>query len=272
MSDQMITSRDNALVKRARSIRDGKIHDQIFIEGLRLAEEAQQALSVEGIKDALYTERIAQDERGSNLLEKLKRDGLRTTLVSESVFASISSMKTPQGIVLLASRPRTVRGELLRNLNETPLIVVMHRINNPSNAGAILRTAEAAEASGAILTEGTTNIFSPKALRGAMGSSFRLPLWTGASFDEALSFCQKHSIRTISTDLKAERTHTEIGWTQPSAFIVGEEATGLNSNEIAAADASVRIPMRATVESLNVAVAAGVILYEAARQRAAGGR
>jgi TrmH family RNA methyltransferase len=225
---------------------------------------------VNEISDIIYTERIAESERSAGLIEELKKAGCRVSLFSETVFASISSMKTPQGIVLLASRPRTEKNLLLRETSEAPLIVIMHRINNPSNAGAILRTAEAAGASGAILTEGTTNIFAPKALRGAMGASFRLPLWTGASFEEALSFCREQGVRTVSTDLSAELTHTEIDWTLPSAFIVGEEAAGLGSVEIAAADESVRIPMRATVESLNVAVAAGVILYEAARQRAVG--
>lgn len=131
-----------------------------------------------------------------------------------------------------------------------------------------MRTVEAAGASGVILTEGTTDIFSPKALRGAMGSSFRLPLWTGASFDEAIDFCRERGIRTVCTDIRAERVHTEIDWTAASALIVGPEATGLEKTEIALADESLRIPMHAPVESLNVAVATGIVLYEAARQRA----
>jgi TrmH family RNA methyltransferase len=268
MSEPVITSRDNSLVKHARAVRQGKIREQIFIEGLRLCEEAATALSVDSIKDVIYTERFAQDKRGAGLLKPLMSECKRATLVSEAVFASISDTKTPQGIVLLASRPDTQVGALLKSSKETPLLVVLHKINNPSNAGAILRTVEAAGATGVILTEGTTDIFSPKALRGAMGSSFRLPLWTGASFDEALAFCRDKSIRTICADLEAERAHTLIDWTVPSALIVGAEATGLERAEIAMADETLKIPMRSPVESLNVAVATGVVLYEAARQRA----
>jgi TrmH family RNA methyltransferase len=143
----------------------------------------------------------------------------------------------------------------------------MHRINNPSNAGAVLRTAEAAGACGAILTEGTTDIFSPKALRGAMGSSFRLPLWTNAPFQEALAWCKEQGINTICADLRAGRAHTEIDWTQPSALVVGAESTGLTTEEMGDTVEAVRIPMHAPVESLNVAVAAAIALYEAARQR-----
>jgi TrmH family RNA methyltransferase len=267
MSEPVITSRDNSLVKHARAVREGKIREQIFVEGLRLCEEAADALSVDGILDIIYTERFAQDERGASLLQALTSEGKRAALVTEAVFASISDTKTPQGIVLLASRPNTERSALLKSSDELPLLVVLHKINNPSNAGAILRTVEAAGATGAILTEGSTDIFSPRALRGAMGSSFRLPLWTGASFDEALAFCTEQGIRTICTDLGAERAHTEIDWTLPSALIVGAEASGLERVEIAMADETLKIPMRAPVESLNVAVAVGIVLYEAVRQR-----
>jgi TrmH family RNA methyltransferase len=272
MSEPVITSRDNSLVKHARAVREGKFREQIFIEGLRLCEEAAEALIADGIKDVICTERFAQDQRGAGLLKALTSAGKRAALVSEAVFASISDTKTPQGIVLLASRPNTNRSALLKSPDELPLLVVLHKISNPSNAGAILRTMEAAGAKGVILTEGSTDIFSPRALRGAMGSSFRLPIWTGASFDEALAFCREQGIRTICTDLRAERAHTEIDWTTASALIVGAEATGLERTEIAMADEALKIPMRAPVESLNVAVAVGIVLYEAARQRAVGGK
>jgi TrmH family RNA methyltransferase len=268
MSEPAITSRDNSLVKHARAVRQGKVREQIFIEGLRLCEEAAKALSVDSIMDAIYTDRFAQYERGARLLQALAGEGKRMALVSEAVFASISDTKTPQGIVLLASRPNTDASALLKSSDEIPLLVILHKINNPSNAGAILRTVEAAGATGVILTKGATDIFSPKALRGAMGSSFRLPLWTGASFDEALAFCVEQRIRTICADLEAERAHTLIDWTLPSALVVGAEATGLERAEILRADETLKIPMRAPVESLNVAVAAGIVLYEAARQRA----
>ena len=270
MNEKIITSRDNALVKHARAVRDGKDLEQIFIEGLRLCEEASQALGRDEITDLIYTERIGGGERGARLLQALKTFSPRTIVVSETVFASISDTKNPQGIVLLASRPDTQQSRLVNSSGEAHLIVMLHRINNPSNAGAILRTAEAAGATSAILTEGTTDIFSPKALRGAMGSSLRLPLWTAASFEKALAWCKKEGIHTISADARARRAHTEIDWTQPSALIVGAESSGLTTEELAQADEALRIPMRSPVESLNVAVASAIVLYEAARQRTVG--
>jgi TrmH family RNA methyltransferase len=264
----MITSRDNQVARRARAARDGRERDLIFVEGLRLCEEAAGADLL--IEDVLYTEDFWQDQRGRALLEKIGARHARVSLVSDSVLASVSDTRTPQGVALVARRPRTGPDRLAAS-GQAALIAVLHCVSNPANAGAILRAAEAAGATGAVATLGTTDIFSPKALRGAMGSSFRLPLWTGAPLSEVYRWCAEHGIRTVCADTRARLAHTEINWLAPSAIITGGEGGGLTPQEIAAADVCVRIPMRAPVESLNVAVACAVILYEAARQRDRGG-
>ncbi|HEY0003586.1 MAG TPA: RNA methyltransferase [Pyrinomonadaceae bacterium] len=261
---KIVTSRDNQLVKQARAVRDGKALEQIFVEGLRLCEEAARS-SVE-IEDVLHTERLAHDERGLRLLQELKQKNARLTQVSEPLMLSLSDTKTPQGIIVLARRPRTEAPPSTVD-GQTPLVLIMHRLNNPANAGAILRTAEAAGATLVVTTAGSTDIFSPRALRGAMGSSFRLPLWTNARFEEVINWCSAHKIKTACADALAERTWTEIDWTRARALIVGTEASGLTEEEILAADEAVRIPMLGEVESLNVAVASAILLYEAARQR-----
>jgi TrmH family RNA methyltransferase len=143
----------------------------------------------------------------------------------------------------------------------------MHRVNNPSNAGAMLRVADAAGATGAVATGGSTDLFSPKSLRGSMGSAFRLPLWTGPTLQEVSAWCEARGVRPVAAATDAPQTHTTLDWTGPRAIIVGPEAGGLTPEETRAAAERVRIPMRAPVESLNVAVALGVLLYEAARQR-----
>lgn len=270
MTEIVITSRDNALARRARAIREGRIEGQIFIEGWRLSlEAARAALPIDKV---ICTERFAHDERGQTLFPLLGKARDRLALVSEGVFSSLSDTKSPQGVIMLASRPHTGRAALEQKSAEPPLVVIMHQLNNPSNTGAILRTAEAAGTTGAATTAETTDLFSPKALRGAMGSSFRLPLWVGASFEELLNWCKRHGIRSVGSDLRATRTYTEIDWLRPSALIIGTESTGLSEAEAAMLDERVRIPMRAPVESLNAAVASSVILYEAARQRAGGSR
>jgi TrmH family RNA methyltransferase len=263
----MITSRQNPLIQHARAASKGASKDTLFIEGLRLCEEAARSARLD-CTDVLYTEKFADDERAAQLLDDLRRCNPRFTLVGESILVSLGDTKTPQGIVLLARRFATDRAAFEKSLRADPLIVALHRINNPANAGAMLRVAEAAGATGVVATSGTTDLLSPKALRGAMGSSFRLPLWTNADFAEVISWCAARGIRTVSADLAATQTHTELSWTGAHAVLLGEEGAGLDQAEIRAADERIRIPMQPPVESLNVAVALAVILYEAARQRA----
>jgi len=260
-----ISSRDNPLLRQARSVRDGKTDGLIFVEGLRLAEEAlNSGLEIEAV---IYSDEISEKERAARFLDSVASVCNRVASVSESLLATISYTKTPQGIILLAKQPESgkARLELLAGLS--PLLVMMHGINNPVNVGAIMRSAEAAGATGVITTGNTADPFSPKSLRGAMGSAFRLPIWRGATYYDALSWCAVHNIQTVCADVKARNLYTDIDWTTPRALILGPESTGLSPEEVAAADEAVRIGMHGEVESLNVGVAAGILLYEAARQR-----
>ena len=263
----MITSRDNSLLRRARAVRDGKIQDLIFVEGLRLCAEALRSeLPIDAV---IFSEEIARKEKAARLLEELGQVCERLAAVSEKLLASISYTKTPQGIVLLASRPMMDGASFKSSQPARPLLVIMHGTNNPVNVGAILRTAEAAGVSGAITTKHTSDPFSPKALRGAMGSAFRLPVWTETTYADVLGWCEERGIETVCADVQGSTRYTDIDWTGPSALIVGPESTGLTTAEISVANTVVKIPMHGQVESLNVAMAASIVLYEAARQRAA---
>jgi TrmH family RNA methyltransferase len=259
-----ITSRDNSLLQLARSVRDGKTTELVFVEGMRLCEEAlRSGLRIHAL---LVSDELAAKDKARDLVVALETSAERAGLISEKLLASISYTKTPQGIVVLAARPKTGE-EHFAARQANALVVIMHRINNPVNVGAILRTAEAAGATGAIATRSTADPFSPKALRGAMGAAFRLPVWFGPEFDEAVSWCSRAGVQTVCADVHATPSYEQIDWKKPSALIVGPESSGLSPVEIASADASVRIPMQAEAESLNVAVATGVLLYEAVRQR-----
>ena len=260
-----ITSRDNSLLRHVRAVRDGRVDDQIFVEGMRLCEEAlTSGLRIHAV---VFSDEIAQKQKASELIERLCPASDRLVSVSEKLLAYISYSKTSQGILLLASRPDTSEEQLANKQVDPSLIVVMHRITNPVNVGAILRTSEATGATGAIATENATDPFSPKALRGAMGAAFRLPIWYRPTYAEALDWCAQRGIKTVCADINGRKNYTKLDWTGPRALILGPETSGLSPAEIAAADDAVRIPMREPVESLNVSVAAGVLLYEAARQR-----
>ncbi|HKR60183.1 MAG TPA: RNA methyltransferase [Pyrinomonadaceae bacterium] len=261
----MITSRDNSLLRLARAVRDGKEDGLIFVEGLRLCEEA--ASSGLTIQAVIYSNEIARKERAATLLAELSKKCDRLGEVSESLLSTISYTKTPQGMIVLAERPESSKEVLWPRKSEPDLLVILDGINNPVNVGAILRSAEAAGATGVITSGNSSDPFSPKALRGAMGSAFRLPIWSGATYDEALSWCEEHKIKTVGADLSATKLHTDIDWNGPRALVVGTESTGLSPEQVRMTDEAVKIPMLGEVESLNVSVAAAILLYEANRQR-----
>src|ERR1041385_6825253 len=175
-----ITSRDNSLLRQVRAVRDGKIEEQIYVEGLRLCEEALRSqLEIEAV---VVSEELLRKERVAGVIEELSRASKRFASVSEKLLESVSYTKTPQGIVMLARRPEA--SEL--QLGSKPLLVVLHQITNPVNVVAILRSSEAAGAAGVITTKNTSDPFSPKSLRGAMGSAVRLPIWSGPAYTETI--------------------------------------------------------------------------------------
>ncbi len=262
-----ISSRDNQRIKRAAKVRDSLIKSAIFVEGLRLAEEVLR--SNLKISDFYFTESFAQTTRGQEFLKKV--ENFNPAEVSEKVFNNLSDTKNSQGVILICEKPDTnknsIESALAADSIEFPLIVLLHQINNPSNLGAILRTCEAVGASGVILTKNSTDVFSPKALRGAMGASLRLPIWSNADFSDVLSWAKKVDLISVCADVNAEKSYLETDWRKPRLLIFGSEAHGLSLEERSAIDESLVIPMDNQVESLNLAVSSGVILYEAKRQR-----
>lgn len=262
-----IESRDNQKIKQARRVRDGKIEDLIFAEGLRLAEEVLRSrLSVAEI---FVSASFAENRRGKDFLEDISARCSQIFRVSDTVFDSLTDTKNSQGVVVIARKPETGKESIEANLfkeNQTPLVLLLHRIGNPSNLGAILRTAEAADASGVITTRDSADAFSPKSLRGAMGAAFRLPLWANANFSDAAAWARRRGLISIAADVKAEKSYLEIDWNEPRLLIFGSEAHGLNEIETAEIDEILKIPMANDVESLNLAVSAGIILFEARRR------
>lgn len=262
-----ISSRENRRIIHAGKVRDSLIKNQIFVEGLRLAEEVLR--SQLKISDVYFTDIFSKNERGQDFLRKV--ENYHPTEVSEKVFNSLSDTKNPQGIVLICEKPETNREifeiGLESRSHKIPLVVLLHKTNNPANQGAILRTCEAVGVSGVILTKNSVDVFSPKALRGAMGASLRIPIWTNADFFEVLSWAKEKNLISVCADVTAKKSYLEIDWKKPRLLIFGSEAHGLNASERSAIDESLIIPMENQVESLNLAVSCGVILYEARRQR-----
>ena len=256
-----IRSRSNPLVRRLRALKERAGGELMLLEGPKLLAEA--LASGVGIVEAAASPRLVREE-WSGLAAALRDRDIPVRLVDESVLASLSEVETSQGILALARRPSFDEARIYR---ETPLVVVAAGIQNPGNLGALLRTAEAAGATGAYLTDGSADPFSWKALRGSMGSAFRLPHRRRIAAAEALGRLEARGVRVVAADARAVRAYDDADLRGPVALLFGSEGSGLAPELAARADDAVAIPMAAGAESLNVSVAAAVLLFEAARQR-----
>ncbi len=264
---EKITSRDNQRLVNARKVRDGKDPSRIFIEGGRLVNEALRSRMV--IEECFCDE----DFRDRELLSVVDTKTQKIAEMPGRIFRSITDTDNSQGIILIAERPKdgvaAIEKHLISRKSALPIVLFLKEINNPSNLGAILRTAEAAGVAGIAISENSADVYSPKSLRAAMGSSFRLPIWDQALFVDVLLWARKWGLESTAADVGAEKSYTQIDWHQPRLLIFGSEAHGLNETDLDRIDEQMQIPLENDVESLNLAVSAGIILFEAKRQFAA---
>lgn len=261
---EIIRSRSHPLVKRLRGLLDRAEKDRAFavLEGPKLVEDA--LASGVGIVEVAVSPRLDRTSRGARLLHELRGRSTAVLLVDDDLLSRLSEMEQHQGVLAVARRPSSKESQLLAG---TPLLIVGVAIQNPGNLGGLLRTAEAAGATGALLTAGCADPFSWKALRGAMGSALRLPQLTGLGLDEAFEWLRVHGVRTVATTPDAPVPYHEVDLRRPTALLLGNEGAGLDEAVTRRAEVVVRIPIKPAVESLNVGVAAGIVLFEAARQR-----
>jgi RNA methyltransferase, TrmH family len=259
---EKITSRDNSRLVSARKVRDGKDTTRIFVEGRRLVEEALRSPLV--FEECYVSESFAGDELIKSLAERIDT----VIELPDKIFATIADTSTPQGIVVIAKRPESLSDEIGGRLfsGALPIVVFLKEINNPSNLGAILRTAEAANIAGVIVSRNSADVYSPRAIRGSMGACFRFPVWQNVSCEDVTAWSNERNLIVTASDISATKIYTEADWKMPRLLIFGSEAHGLDENELAAIDEKILIPMANDVESLNLAVSAGIILFEAKRQ------
>ena len=261
---EKITSRDNQRLVNARKIRDGRGDGQIFVEGKRLAVEALRS-GIE-IEECFFKSEFDDEDLLYSVADRAKN----TFELSAKLFDSIADTKNPQGIILIAKCPSNGREKIEERLrvgdSTLPLVLFLKEINNPANLGAILRTAEAAGVAGVVVSTGSADVYSAKAIRAAMGASFRVPVWDDVTYDAVLRWAKAANLTATASDIGAKAAYSAIDWTVPRLLIFGSEAHGLSVEELASVDQKIIIPMANGVESLNLAVSAGIILFEARRQ------
>jgi TrmH family RNA methyltransferase len=245
----------------ARHPQKNGLERELLLDGPHLLVEARKSgLAVES---AAFEQDAFDDPSVRTLAEQLVADGADVFIVSRRTLESMSPVRAPSGAVGIARRSLATLESVAAG---TPLVVVAHALQDPGNVGGIMRTAEAAGATAFVATPSTADPFGWKALRGSMGSALRLPI-VRADIEATLDTLSRAHIQTVALAPRGGRALFEADLRGPVALILGGEGAGLPAEVLRQVGQRVTIPMRGLVESLNVGVAAALVLYEACRQR-----
>lgn len=265
---ERITSRRNPVVTEFRALFDpsrarcdGGGNSRMLLDGAHLIEEALEAgivIDVVAVRDGLAAAQTA-------LAHRAAARGARLITVPDALVPALSPVRQPSGIVAIARQRSCTLDAALESLPQ--LVLILSEIQDPGNVGAIIRAAEACGATGIVTTERTADPFGWKALRGSMGSSFRLPVAVRQPLEAVLDRVNARGIRLYAAVPRGGRPLPQTDLRSATAVLLGGEGAGLPDRLLSLADATLSIPMRPAVESLNVATAAALITYEAQRQR-----
>ena len=256
----MITSASNARVKNVIQLNQkAKVRRE---QGLFVAEGKKMFLEApaDWISEVYVSQSLSADKEIMERAEKFFCE-----IVKDSVFRQMCDTKTPQGILTVLKLPVWTEEDVLGG--DSPLVMVLEDLQDPGNAGTILRTGEGAGVKGVLLTKTCVDITNPKVIRSTMGSIYRIPF---LYVEDVVSLKKKladRGIRTFAAHLKGENSYDREDYRGGTAFFIGNEGRGLTDSAAETADCLIRIPMCGKVESLNAAMAAGILMYEASRQR-----
>lgn len=254
----MITSTANAQVKNVINLlkksTERKKRGLFVIEGIRMYREIP--------KDRIYKVYMSESFYNSN---PGIANGVDYEIVSDNVYTQMSDTKTPQGIMAIVTMLEYKLSDIIDGT--MPVVVMLENIQDPGNLGTIMRTAEGAGATGIIMSKDTVDIYNPKVIRSTMGSLFRMPFIYVDDMPNCVNVLKEHNIKLMAAHLKGKQNYYEEKLDIPMALMIGNEGNGLTDELANMADVYVKIPMEGRLESLNAAVSAAVILYEAYRQR-----
>lgn len=273
----MITSIANGRVKRIVQLQErskARTAENVFIaEGFKMFEEAP----LEKIKEIYVQENIFEGTGENVFFQKLsacKKAGVETEIVSEEVFQKMSDTRSPQGILCVMEQTGYQPHELIQKAqlrkkeeNREPIFLLLEDIQDPGNLGTMIRTGEGAGIDGVFMTRKTVDIYNPKTIRSTMGSLYRVPFVYADDLGEMILLLRKEGIRIYAAHLEGKQSFDKISYREGSAFLIGNEGNGLKKETADLADIYIKIPMEGQVESLNAAVSAALLMYQAAGQR-----
>jgi TrmH family RNA methyltransferase len=264
----LISSQSNQSVKSIRSLRQRKEREQtnlFFVEGIRLVGEAVQlgaAIETLVVAPELLSSGFAQE-----LVTTQQQQGMRVLEVTAEVFKSLSVKEGPQGLgAVIEQRWESLANVILGAEGPELCWVALEAAQDPGNVGTILRTSDAVGSAGLILLDNTTDPYDPATLRASMGAIFSQRL-VKATFAEFVAWKSQHGYTVVGASDKAEHDYQAVHYQAPLVVLMGSERQGLSPEQQAACDLMVSIPMTGRSDSLNLAVATSVLLYEVFNQR-----
>lgn len=259
---QVITSKDNEIIKNIRKLKDKKYREQenkYIIEGIKLIEEAvEEKAKIDTVvvcEDCVENETIQQ----SLMYEIAKYNCI---YVSEKVFSAVTEVTNPQGILAVVNKENK---EEDIDYNQD-VILVLDGIQDPGNLGTILRTVDSCGLNQIIISSKTADAYNPKVVRSTMGAIFRVKVIISQDLTKTLKEIKKHKFKVVATSLKTQGSVYDVDYSK-KAIVIGNEANGVSNEVLELADEKIKIPMPGKTESLNASVATAVILYEATRQK-----
>lgn len=259
-----IDSPKNPLVKEVVRLRERRTRERSGVFVIEGERELERALAAGiALRELLLAPELVRPE-GLSLASRAESAGIRVTELTRAAFSRASIREHPDGLIALAQKSQLELTEL--ELSSQPLLLVIDGLEKPGNFGALLRTADAADLDAVIVAGRGTDPFNPNVIRASMGSVFSRPVVT-AEPSEILPFLKERHVRLIASSPAAEKPFWNAELDGPIALLLGTEHEGLGSEWLESADERVHIPMAGMADSLNVATAGALILYEALRQR-----
>jgi TrmH family RNA methyltransferase len=259
---ERITSRQNRIVAQYRAAAHGDAGDVLLLDGAHLVSDALAAQVP--IQHVMVAAESQENVDIQPLLARAAARHIAVAVASAKVMEAASPVRSSSAIIALASR-KTLASDVFASAQ--PLVLIACDVQDPGNLGAIARVAEAAGASGLIAAGQSADPHSWKALRGSMGSALRLPIAQRETADAAVAEARRHRCRVVATLPRGGTPLATSDLRTPVAILIGGEGLGLSTALVNAADLRITIPMEAPVESLNAAVTAALVAYEARRQR-----
>lgn len=264
MSDQ-ITSSSNPQIKHLVRLRDRRHRDRsgtFIVEGFRAIHRA--VASGVTLRTLYVSPELFLGSNEGALIEWVASTGTVITTVSAEPFRKAAYRDRPEGLLAVAEQFDTALTSL--DLVDEPLVLVVEGIEKPGNLGTMLRTADAAGCAAVIVSDPTTDPFNPNVVRASTGALFEVPLAV-SSTEDAIEFLDQRGIRVLATTPDTEAVYHDVDMNGPVAIVIGAEQFGLSESWLTVAAARLRIPMAGQADSLNAAMAAGITLFEAVRQR-----